>query len=271
VTSSRASHLLPLTLATSQESPCLLQKRKLTASLGPSTTDLAVSTVRNVGYAEYGVTNKVINFSTEGRKICIVLCKGWPSWFWAARSRGFGIKLVVLSDLNWRSIVKVCSPETSVVSRQHVGKVDWHFVDTIFSDYDLQGKLIPLWNYFTNHLVLMKPTWMKNIVEKHTKLLLIHAQCGGVSDVSLWVHIYTKAGNMGIAILPQAPRYMGTIIDPMNSLGHPCPAPKLVKASTGQPQVIEIWPGSYHCKGLLPWATHLVWIIAPSVFSPTSW
>jgi hypothetical protein len=51
-------------------------------------------------------------------------------------------------------LIKTCSPATEVTGWRAVPITSWPVVDIIFSDFDLQGNLMPLWNYFTNDLVI---------------------------------------------------------------------------------------------------------------------
>jgi hypothetical protein len=62
----------------------------------------------------------------------------------------------MLGDATWKALIKQCSPSTEVFVWGEVEDVPWSSVNTVFSDYDLRGKLKPLWDYITNHVVLTK-------------------------------------------------------------------------------------------------------------------
>jgi hypothetical protein len=118
-----------------------------------------------------------------------------------------------------------------VVSWQDAQDFDWPIVDSIFSDFDVQGKLMLLWNYFTNHLVLMRATQVKNVPQLHSKVLLTHALCGGVTDGTWWVHVYTNGLEQHLEIPVRAQRDMTMVINSM-------------------PVVALIRPGTYHNQGV---------------------
>jgi len=68
----------------------------------------------------------------------------------------------------------------------------------------------------------------------------------------------------------QASRDLSVVIDTMVTGGRPCSAPKDV-IHTKEPQVIEVRPKTYHCRGLIPWGVKPIWAVVPSVFSPSKW
>ena len=112
-----------------------------------------------------------------------------------------------------------------MVSWQDAQDFDWPIVDSIFSDFDVQGKLMLLWNYFTNHLVLMRATQVKNVPQLHSKVLLTHALCGGVTDGTWWVHVYTNGLEQHLEIPVRAQRDMTMVINYMIGAGCPCAPP----------------------------------------------
>jgi hypothetical protein len=59
-----------------------------------------------------------------------VLSKGWPG----------------------RQHIKIVSPFTKVYGWVKIDLIPWPGVDGVFNDYDLRGKLKPLWTYITKHL-----------------------------------------------------------------------------------------------------------------------
>lgn len=149
----------------------------------------------------------------------------------------------------------------------------WSSVNTVFSDYDLRGKLKPLGDYITNHVVLTKAARSPPSSWSHSKQQMHHVKFGGVTDGSWWVHVYlakAPASTESLLIKEQAKRDLSSILDSMVSSGRPCAAPRSID-TPNLPKVTEIRPGTYHGCGLLPWNSQKLWVIAPSVFSPTKW
>jgi hypothetical protein len=235
--------------------------------------DEKLQDVVSAPYAKYGVTSRQLKSPKTGHRSCIVLSRGWPSWFWAAKCRGFDVKLILLDDARWKSVIRQNSPSTEVWTWNEIEDVTWGSVNTVFSDYDLGGKLKPLWDYVSNHVVLTKaarsppPSW------SHFKQQMHHFQYGGVTDGCWWVHVYLARAfgvSRGILVKEQDKRDLSTVLDSMVSSGRPCAAPKSV-IITNPPKVIEVRPGTFHSCGLIPWNARKLWVIAPSVFSPTKW
>jgi hypothetical protein len=124
-----------------------------------------------------------------GALSCVIFSRGWPSWCWAAKSRGFAVKCVVLGDVQWKGVIKKFSPSTEVLVWGMVfcdGTVDmsWLHTDVIFSDFHLKGKLKPLWSYASTHIVLSKPSRNPPLGWYYQKLFLEHSFCGGVCHAS---------------------------------------------------------------------------------------
>jgi hypothetical protein len=80
-------------------------------------------------YAKYGMTSNKLSTPKTGGISCIILCKGWPSWFWAARAHKLDVKLVVLSNMEWGSLIKTVSPATQVSEWKDI--VVWPSVDVL--------------------------------------------------------------------------------------------------------------------------------------------
>ncbi len=93
--------------------------------------------------------------------------------------------------MRWWDVIKWGSLSTEVIGREKIGSIARLTVYVLFSDYDLRGKLHPIWSYITNFLVLTKvaskppPSW------NHTKKHLNHVKCGGVTNGKCCVHVYS--------------------------------------------------------------------------------
>jgi hypothetical protein len=245
-------------------------KRKLDQTVQSSEPDAQSSDIAWAPYAQYGVISRQLPFRKPGEKSCIVLSKGRPSWFWAAKSRNYEIKIVLLGEVQWKPLIKRVSPSTEVFSWKEIDFITWPGVDAVFSDYALRGKLTPLWTYITKHVVSSKAMHTPQPNWGYTKTQLLHAECGGVTDGRWWVHIYSSGLPLHLSFPKQGQRDVSTILDAMVNKGHPCTAPKSIPACP-IPRVVEICPGTYHSSGLVPWKTRSLWVITPNGFSPTKW
>jgi hypothetical protein len=222
-------------------------------------------------YAQYGVTSRTLHFRTGELKNCMVLCKAWPSWFWAARARGFHVALVLLSDVTWMGLIKHISPSTEVIEWKSFQDVQFPVVEGIFSDYNLKGTLTPILNYVTKFVVTIKAMQNPPNNWAHCKLQVKHHLCGGVTDGAWVVHLYVKAVIQDKLEVPrQAQRDLSCIVDSMVTRGTPCAPPKSLQENK-EPCVVELRPGTYHGRGLIPWKLKDVRAVVPSVFSPTKW
>jgi hypothetical protein len=98
-----------------------------------------------------------------------------------------------------------------------------------------------------------------------------HHLCGGVINGSWVVHLYTATAIPDQFRIPrQAQRDLSTIVDSMVSRGTPC-APPYILNRDKEPAVIELCPGTFHGRGLIPWNTIDIRAVVPSIFSPTKW
>jgi len=221
-------------------------------------------------YAQYGVTHHEMTSRVPGGKSCIILCKSWPCWLWAALHQDYEVKLVIVQDDQWFNIIKQLSPTTEVIVWRDTDDKFWPVIDVAFTDFDLKGILMSLWNYITKAVVTLRalrnppPGW------GYTKLHISHSNCGGVTNGRWNVHVYRVKPKGPLVVRTQAPRDLSAIIDTMVSGGCPCTTPKEVIHSK-EPQIIEVRPKTYHCKGLVPWGVEPIWAVVPSVFSPSKW
>ncbi len=167
-------------------------------------------------------------------------------------------------------MIKKFSPSTEVLVWDMAfcdGAVDmsWLHTDAILSDFDLKGKLKPLWSYASTHIVVSKPSRNPPLGWYYQKLFLEHSFCGGASNGHWWCHVYS-ASNASIILIRQAQRDMSAIITPTISGGSPCLP---LKSEPGKyPILQEVKPGIFHSQGLLPWSNATPWVIVQSIFSP---
>lgn len=162
------------------------------------------------------------------------------------------------------------SPSTKVLGWEEAEACIWPKVDMVFSDDDLRGKLMPLWNCIFKYLDLAKASHKPPSSWGYAKVCLNHMECGGVTNGKWWAHVYSSCSPFSVSLATQAKRDMSTIIDTMQSGEYPCPPPPSAPR-TATPQVIEMRPWTFHFQGLLPWGVHLAWVISPNVFSTTKW
>jgi hypothetical protein len=140
-----------------------------------------------------------------------LLFKSWPCWLWAALNQGYKVILVVSQDDRWFDIIKRISPATKVFLWQDMTNHFWPVAEVVFSDFDLKGKLMPLWNYITKAVVTLRairtppPGW------EHTKLYVSHANCGGITDGRWNVHVYQAKPATELVLKSQASRDLDVI------------------------------------------------------------
>jgi hypothetical protein len=200
----------------------------------------------------------------------MILSRGWPSWFCPARARGYHVSLILLQDAKWKGLIKHFSPSTNVVVWRDVGDIVYPVVEGIFSDFNLKGTLTPVLNYITKFVVTLKalskpsPNWM------YYKTQVKHHLCGGVTTGSWIVHVYSYTNQEPFTILEQAQRDLSTIVDSMISKGTPCALPRILNQER-ELSAVELRPGTFHGRGLIPWNSAEIRIVVPGVFSPTKW
>jgi hypothetical protein len=139
----------------------------------------------------------------------MIFSRGWPSWLWSALSQGIDVKLIILSDATWISLVKTSAPASNVTVWSDVRDMSWPVVDFLFSDFDLQGKLSTLWTYITKLLVLRKAARKAPFSWKYMKVTVSHVDCGGVTDGGWWLHCYSPTMIEEIKIRPQGGGWVG--------------------------------------------------------------
>jgi len=200
----------------------------------------------------------------------MIFSRGWPSWFWAARARGYHVSLILLQDASWKGLIKQFSPSTDVVVWQDVGDIVYPVVEGIFSDFNLKGTLTPVLNYITKFVVSLKalsnpaPHW------QYYKTQLNHHLCGGVTTGSWIVHVYSLITHEPFTIVRQAQRDLSTVVDSMISKGTPCAPPRKLNQEK-ELSAVELRPGTFHGRGLIPWNAAAIRVVVPGVFSPTKW
>jgi hypothetical protein len=224
-------------------------------------------------YAQYGITTGVLKpFDPKETKTCMILSQGWPSWFWAARARGYDIKIVILSNVLWKTTILQHSPLTKVLVWSQDLEIPFESIQVIFSDFDLKGPLKDLWMYVTHFVILPRAARTKPQGWLEVKLSLSHFEMGGVTDGTWIIHIYCSEAIPGLMVPKQAARDASTVLNAMETGGYPCNAPNLPALdSLTQPMVTLVREGVYYGKGLLPWRTQTPKVVTPNVFSPTRW
>jgi hypothetical protein len=224
-------------------------------------------------FALYGVTNGIMQFDSSVVVTCGVICSGWPSWAIGAEARGFNVTYVLTKTNVWSNNIKTWFPKAKVIDTD---SVDWTVADhnkTIWlSDVDPPRKL-RLWESQTRLVILRHrarhlPT---STSWRMTPLTISHLSCGGVTDGSWMVYIYSR-DSTDVSMdrqLSSSGRDLNTILD-TKTLGRPCAEPLKVPLSS-TPRVIKLRGNTYHCNGLFPWSDRLAFVVSPSVFSPTNW
>jgi len=221
-------------------------------------------------YAQYGTTSG--RFKLSETKTCVILSQGWPSWFWAALARGYVIKLVILSNSLWKTIILKHSPSTKVLVWAKDLEIPWEQVYMVFSDFDLKGRLRELWMYVTHLVILPKATCSHPEGWHSVKLLLSHWELGGVTDCTWIRHVYYSHLVLSITVQRQAARDASTILNAMESGGYPCKAPQNLSSGLScGPELCILREGVFHGRGLLPWMTQRPRVVTTNVFSPTRW
>ncbi len=73
------------------------------------------SDIEATEYAKYGISQGKLSCPKRGEYSCMIFSRGWPSWLWSALSRGIDVKLIILSDATWISLVKTSAPASNVI------------------------------------------------------------------------------------------------------------------------------------------------------------
>jgi len=106
----------------------------------------------------YGVVSRKLSQVKEGTRTCVVLCKGWPSWVWAALGQGFKIKLSIVNNPLWKNLILKISPATEVLVWSSGMDFQCPGVLAVFSEYDLSGRLTHVWNHVSESVALPRAT-----------------------------------------------------------------------------------------------------------------
>jgi hypothetical protein len=77
---------------------------------------------------KYGMVSRKLQFRKTGLLSCIILCKGWPSWFWVARTRQLDVKVVILATSQWKCLLRTLYPATEFLVWAEM-EVQWPVVD----------------------------------------------------------------------------------------------------------------------------------------------
>jgi len=226
--------------------------------------------VDNAAYAQYGVVSRKLLLHKEGWNTCVVMCKGWPCWVWAALNRGYRVKLAIVNNLLWKPFILKLSPSTEVLGWTPSMVFTCPNVTAVFSDYDLKGSLVDVWTPVSDLVVLPRASRAAAPGWKHLKLQMMHVDFGGITNGQWWVHVYQPLSKPDLILGLQAQRDARTVLDCMANNGRPCKAPPDIDI-TDKPSVVTVRPGTYHCAGLLPWAGPSPWVITPNVYSKTKW
>jgi hypothetical protein len=98
---------------------------------------------------------------------------------------------------------------------------------------------------------------------------LSHVNTGGLTDGSWSIYHHASHESYQLKVANSRPfRDLRSVLQTTVE-GQSCPPPKILNPSC--PKVVELRPNTYHGSGILPLANRNCFIIAPSVFSPTSW
>jgi len=250
----------------SQGIPIRSRKRSITDDLG----ECMALAMGQVPYARYGITSRKLINKRGNDLTCIILCRSWPSWFWAARSRNYQVKMVIVSNPIWKSVLLNTSPSTEVLVWS-AGSICWDFpaVTAVFSHFDLKGSLQVLWEQVSDLVILEKAE--KNIPSgwNYNKHTMKHVLVGGVTDGQWIMHVYTSSLTGNLKPVLQAQRDATTILDSMITPGHPCKPP--ITPEGNIPEILSIRPTVFHAAGLLPWRGQAPKVVTKNVFSPTKW
>jgi hypothetical protein len=220
-------------------------------------------------YAKYGVTDGMLINEREGRS-CGVIVKGWPGWCFAAITRGWKVKLIIVKDNEWEEEIKVWFPAAKVINWSEVvmGEISSIQVDVWFTDMDPPRKL-NVWVTETLFIVTMRRARSVPQDWKYQAITLMHRNCGGVTTGEWTLYIYSRSNSPVLSPVGKvAGRDLSTILNTKLE-GMPCPKPPAFKGNDCG--VHEVRPKTYHGGGLLPWGATNAKVVAPCIFSSTGW
>lgn len=150
--------------------------------------------VVDVAYAHYGMSRGVVE-SDKARygasQSCAVMTNGWPSWAFAARASGWRIMLIVLTDAEWLGFTVKCfeGVDVRLLNDLPTGFM-WPAVDATFSGLDL-GSKVSMWSMVSSFIVMARAARRKPASWTVQLISLSHVACGGVTDGTWKVNLYT--------------------------------------------------------------------------------
>jgi hypothetical protein len=146
-------------LVSPSSTTALAPKRSgITPTKRPLSPAVLVEPVEDAPYAKYGVVFWKLLHCKGGTRSCLVFCKGWPSWVWAALSRGFKVKLTIVNNILWKPLILKISPSTEVLLWSAGLTFQCPAVTAVFSDFDLSGRLSDVWNHVSELVILPRAT-----------------------------------------------------------------------------------------------------------------
>ena len=225
-------------------------------------------------YARYGITEGIMTNNCGVQVNCGVISGGWPSWGLGARARGLNVRVIILKSNEWEPCIRRWFPAALILNYDE--NFIWHPVmgdiDVWMSDTNMPNKLNILVS--SASIVIMQRRCRQVPPDEwvRSQISLTHAECGGVTDGSWTLHLYTKAISPAMSTGPTistSGRNVRTVLDSMTN-GRPSAEPPKV-ASTTQPVTVRLQGSTYHCDGLFPWNERLCFFYCPSIYSPTKW
>ncbi len=201
---------------------------------------------------------------------CGVICSGWPSWCIGLHLRGWSLKIVIHKNSLWVSHLASWFPTAIIIDIKDVlPTFGSNGVDHWFSDVEPPRKL-GLWHTSICSISCLRR--IRHVPNSNWKVVrhsLSHVNAGGLTDGSWSIYHYASHEGYQLKVANSRPfRDLRSVLQTTIE-GRSCPPPKILNPSC--PTVVELRPNTYHGSGILPLANRNCFIIAPSVFSPTSW
>jgi hypothetical protein len=146
-------------------------------------------------FSLYGKTDGILQLEPAATIVCGVVCGGWPSWAMGAEARGLSVKYIITKTNVWTNYIKGWFPKADII--EYTDSFDWQLLESnvnVWLSDVAPPRRLKLWDSSAILIVLgrrarhLQPSssW------KMTPFPVSHASCGGVTDGSWDIYIYSR-------------------------------------------------------------------------------
>ena len=227
-------------------------------------------------YARYELNKGIAYMAKEGSAVpkdAVAICKGWPSWAFAASAIGLEFKAVVLGETHWMNLYQKWFPDALVLGLPEALKDRRGLPPAAVCCTDLEPLAsLQVWSRTSELIITPRParriphSWTAWSVE------VAHLHSGGVTDGRWRLNTYFPSGCVEVRTAegrPSGKRDLSSVLSATVSQGWPSTAPKTITGS--DPKVVYLRPKTIHPQGLLSFLDREVFVVTQNVFSNTGW